>query len=157
MPTALIVDRSTAAQLAAKPDVLSEVRVAWIKDSAFALPGLPIADIQSLDSALDHNVRFETPDYAGSREDVVSITYTSGSTGLPKGVMHTHDSWLAAADFTRENAEISPHDQIVIPLPLHHAYAFRQILAYLMAGAKIILATDIYQALKLRFGRMRTS
>ena len=38
---------------------------------------------------------------------------------------------------------------MVAPLPLHHAYAFRQMLAYLRAGATLAIAGDIYQALQL--------
>ncbi|MCG3127778.1 MAG: Long-chain-fatty-acid--CoA ligase [Phycisphaerae bacterium] len=95
-------------------------------------------DIVPPDEALD----------GASPDDVVSLTYTSGSTGMPKGVMHTHASWIDGAEFTRAHAGLRPLDKIVIPLPLYHAYAMRQVLAYMLAGASIVLA-DVYQALKL--------
>jgi long-chain acyl-CoA synthetase len=63
--------------------------------------------------------------------------------------MHTHESWLAGAAFTKDYHGLTQRDAIVIPLPPHHGLAFRQILTYIMAGAPILLATDIYQALKL--------
>src|SRR5207245_10923186 len=82
-------------------------------------------------------------------DEAVATTSSRGATGAHKGVMHTHESWLAGAAFTRDYLEISAKDKIVIPLPLHHAYAFRQILAYLLTGGSVVIAADIYSALRL--------
>ena len=78
----------------------------------------------------------------------VSINYTSGSTGRPKGVVHSHKSWIHGAAFTAQYFELSIRDKIMIPFPLHHAYAFRHILAYLIAGGTCVICRDLTHALK---------
>jgi long-chain acyl-CoA synthetase len=148
-PAAVIVDSNLAVQLEGMHGALDCVKVIFLKDCAFALSTLAGIAVESLDAVLQCGAR-ATALPAGARPDeVVSITYTSGSSGAPKGVMHTHESWLAGAAFTRDYLEISAKDKIVVPLPLHHAYAFRQILAYLLTGGSVVIAADIYSALRL--------
>jgi long-chain acyl-CoA synthetase len=149
-PAALIIDRSVAEQLDGFSEELKELKVVLVKDRTFALSGLNDTLVESLDAVLESEVESAVTRLpTGKAGDVVSITYTSGSTGKPKGVLHTHESWLAGAGFTKEYHGITRKDSIVIPLPLNHGLAFRQILAYTMARARILLASDIYQALKL--------
>lgn len=147
-PTVAVLDRNVAAHLEAMHGAFGALSAVFVKDRTFALSGRDIR-VESLDEALaaDSDAPSRLPGGA-SPDDVVSIIYTSGSTGKPKGVMHTHASWLAGAEFSRDYPTVTAHDKLVIPLPLHHAYAFRQLLAYLLADATVLIA-DIYQALKL--------
>ena len=148
-PTALIVDRNVAVRLEGMRGVLSPLRTVFIKDQTFSLSGFSDIEVESLDGVLEHKDKVAPLAVPGaSPKDVASITYTSGSTGTPKGVVHTHESWLAGAAFTRDYLGLSASDKIIIPLPLHHAYAFRQILAYALAAGTIVIAADIYQALR---------
>jgi long-chain acyl-CoA synthetase len=94
---------------------------------------------------------------AADPDEIVSISYTSGSTGTPKGVCHTHASWLAGARFTCDYPGVTPADTMIIPLPLYHGLAFRQILGYALAGVSLLIATDIYQALKFLRERRGTA
>jgi long-chain acyl-CoA synthetase len=91
------------------------------------------------------------PPTVGSADpnEVVSLTYTSGSTGRPKAVMHTHASWLAGAAFSVNHVGLSPKDRIVIPLPLHHAYSMRQVLAHMLAGADVLIVADLLEAVQM--------
>ena len=149
-PAALVVDRNVATQLEEVREAPPSLRTIFIKDRTFALSGLGSIEVESLDAVLESEARVAPIALTGgSPAEAVSITYTSGSTGTPKGVVHTHESWLAGAAFTRDYLGVSATDKLVIPLPLHHAYAFRQILAYLLAGGTVVIAADIYQALKL--------
>ena len=148
-PAALIVDRSVAERLEEIRDALGGVRLILVRERTFELSGLDAIAVESLDAVLESDEGSMVPlPPRGAPDDIASITYTSGSTGTPKGVMHSHASWLAAAEFTRDFLELSEHDAVVIPLPLHHGLAFRHMLAYLLANATIVITADIYQALK---------
>lgn len=56
--------------------------------------------------------------------DLLDIVYTSGTTGLPKGVMLTHDGVLRCS-FTASLAR-ALHDgqRLMLALPLYHSYAY---------------------------------
>ncbi|MHB8069428.1 MAG: AMP-binding protein [Desulfobaccales bacterium] len=57
-------------------------------------------------------------------EDLASIIFTSGTTGIPKGVMLTHRNFCAnCRDIAKLNA-IGPDDNFLSILPLHHAFPF---------------------------------
>lgn len=146
-PRVLILDRSVAEQIEAQRPLLGEVAAIFVKDRTFALSGLDGLRVESLDEVLEREAAFQSRFGPAEADEVVTITYTSGSTGVPKGVMNTHASWLAGAEYTRDNAGITSRDKILIPLPLYHGLAFRQVLAYLLARGTVLVAADIYQAL----------
>lgn len=149
-PSAMIVAHNLAEQLEDLHDALPEFKAIFVKDRTFTLTGTISAPVESLDAVLGSDPKsFQPLPEGATPTDVVSITYTSGSTGPPKGVMQTHESWLAGAEFTRDYVGLTSRDVMVVPLPLHHGLAFRQLLAYILADATVIIASDIYQALKL--------
>jgi long-chain acyl-CoA synthetase len=148
-PTALILDRTMGERIEEVSEALDSIKTILVKERTFELTGLNAVAVESLDAILEaEEERDISLSARGSPGDIVSVTYTSGSTGIPKGVMHSHESWLAAAEFTRDFLGLSPQDSVVISLPLHHGLAFRHVLAYLLANASIVITADIYQALK---------
>jgi long-chain acyl-CoA synthetase len=56
-------------------------------------------------------------------EDLATLIYTSGTTGKPKGVMLTHDNWLAEAEATAKTNILNPSDKQLLFLPLAHSFA----------------------------------
>lgn len=123
----------------------------YIKDAPASLPGLRIYSLeQALSSRHQDGVSAETSRSASvDPTSVVSITYTSGSSGNPKGVMHSHQSWLSGSIFTARYLGVSYGGKMMIPLPLHHAYSFRHVLAYLINGGALVLSEDILDSLKV--------
>lgn len=86
----------------------------------------------------------ETPAVPMLGDDLAYIMYTSGTTGTPKGIMHTHNSGLAYAKLSAELFGLTHADVIG-----NHASLFFDIstLGYLTApliGATTILVTEAH-------------
>jgi len=64
----------------------------------------------------------EPPCLAGG-EDRLLIVYTSGTTGLPKGVVHTHNSVIWATLNLDANSSFREHDKYLTALPMFHTGA----------------------------------
>ena len=63
----------------------------------------------------------QLPDHV-SVGDVANIQYTSGTTGLPKGVMLTHHNVVNNGQFLAQGFHYTEQDRIVVPVPLFHCY-----------------------------------
>jgi long-chain acyl-CoA synthetase len=70
------------------------------------------------DFAATHVGYIEDEIEAGAAEDVALLTYTSGTTGHPKGVMLSHANLLAAAEGFVAAEDIRPTDDILSYLPM---------------------------------------
>ncbi|MBU2409973.1 MAG: AMP-binding protein, partial [Gammaproteobacteria bacterium] len=57
-------------------------------------------------------------------DDVALLMYTSGTTGVPKGVMLTHGNLAANARAVSEEHGLGPSDRVLAVLPLYHINAF---------------------------------
>ena len=56
------------------------------------------------------------------------LTYTSGTTGNPKGAVHTHGSLEAMMTSMTEAWQWTEHDHICNTLPLHHVHGIMNVL-----------------------------
>lgn len=72
-------------------------------------------------------------------ENLAAILYTSGSTGLPKGVMLSHDNLLLGAASVNQYLEISARDRLLGVLPFSFDYGLNQLLSACRAGASLAL------------------
>ena len=73
-------------------------------------------------------------------EDDALIVYTSGTTGTPKGAVHTHASLLAGVSSVRTAWGWEPADRLVLCLPLFHVHGLcAGLFGTLAAGASTIL------------------
>jgi len=66
-----------------------------------------------------------------SAEDTCLIVYTSGTTGFPKGVMHSQRSFVLCGEASVQRVHLQPNDKVMVLLPLFHINA----LFYSLAGA----------------------
>jgi len=122
---------------------------------------------------LEHTVFFDSPQWpavldAPGRlpdrvevEDVANIQYTSGTTGLPKGVMLTHRNVVNNGQFLAQGFHYTEQDKIVVPVPLFHCYGcVIGALSAVNSGAAIILPNWTFDAratLKAVHGERATS
>lgn len=66
---------------------------------------------------------FGSPVYhAPNPTDIVTINYTSGTTGSPKGVVLTHSAAVAATSTGISTMPSGPRDKYISYLPLAHIY-----------------------------------
>lgn len=77
-------------------------------------------------------------------DDVVALPYSSGTTGLPKGVMLTHKGLVTSVaqqvDGENPNLYFHSEDVILCTLPMFHIYALNSImLCGLRVGAAILI------------------
>ena len=108
---------------------------------------------------LQHTIFFDSPEWPAlleadgrlpdhvAPEDVANIQYTSGTTGLPKGVMLTHHNVVNNGQFLARGFHYSEQDKVVIPVPLFHCYGcVIGTMSILNSGAALILPNWTFDA-----------
>lgn len=116
----------------------TDAEVGYVVDdsgsSVVVAPGSPLPD--------GHSYVYE----GATRSDVAAIFYTSGTTGFPKGAMHTHENVLANAETALRVASIPPdigrelRTLVVVPL-FHVTGCHSQALVALQAGGAVVVDT----------------
>ena len=72
-------------------------------------------------------------------DDMAAILYTSGSTGLPKGVVLSHKNLVIGAQSVASYLENGPEDRILSLLPLSFDAGLSQATTAFCTGAKLVL------------------
>jgi acyl-CoA synthetase (AMP-forming)/AMP-acid ligase II len=85
--------------------------------------------------------------------DPAQVTYTSGSTGQPKGVLMGHENLWAGVRIVADYLGLTQHDRIASLLPFSFVYGFNQLTTALYTGAALVvdrstLALEIVANLK---------
>lgn len=104
------------------------------------LPQIGQASTLTLESLMaSGTAAVDVAQYAPKEEDLAFIMYTSGSTGLPKGVMLTHKNFVAllASVISQGTVTPTPKDVFVAFLPLAHILELMVETACLVQGASI--------------------
>ncbi|MEI2774260.1 MAG: AMP-binding protein [Candidatus Competibacter sp.] len=96
------------------------------------------AGVENLDAALANLPTTPLPQSTITL-DLAALLYTSGTTGEPKGVMHTHQSLLFVLDSINEYLGFSQDDRLFSALPLNFGYGLFQWFSAVRAGAMLVL------------------
>jgi len=99
----------------------------------------PADDPESLAAALAHpggDVALPAP----AASDTCVIIYSSGTTGFPKGVMHSQYNLVTAGEANVARVHLQPDDRLMIILPFFHMNAlFYSVGGVLASGASMIV------------------
>ena len=112
-----------------------------------------------LNLELQHTIYFDSPEWTAlldaegrlpghiSSDDIANIQYTSGTTGLPKGVLLTHHNIVNNGQFLAQGFHYTEQDKIVVPVPLFHCFGcVIGTMTAVNTGAALILPNWTYDA-----------
>lgn len=79
-----------------------------------------------------------------TEQDLAYILYTSGSTGVPKGIMHTHRSGLSFAEWGAQTYGLVKEDRLSNHAPLHFDLSTFDFFSGAIAGATTVIVPEAF-------------
>jgi non-ribosomal peptide synthetase component E (peptide arylation enzyme) len=93
----------------------------------------------SLDALVENAAAVPPPAAGQGANDVMRMAFTSGTTGNPKGVIHSHNTTLSTCRTLNADMGVSPDDVFLIYLPLGLNWGYLTLVQTVMAGARAVL------------------
>ena len=84
----------------------------------------------------------QAPEITATGDDDIFIMYTSGTTGLPKGALHSHDTVTWALISVAATWQVRLKDRFAIVLPMYHIGALLPAAITTYAGATAVLMRE---------------
>ena len=81
----------------------------------------------------------EEPDVMVDAADIWTIMYTSGTTGRPKSVVKTHESYMAQYVLSNTNMGVLPTDKAMLVLPMCHVNSIFYSFPYTLVSAPVFI------------------
>lgn len=81
----------------------------------------------------------EADRFAMDPDEIMRMCFTSGTTGNPKGVLHSFNTTLCAAEFLNADMQVTSCDVFLIYLPVGLNWGYLTLLQVVMAGARGVL------------------
>ncbi|MBW2188234.1 MAG: long-chain-fatty-acid--CoA ligase [Deltaproteobacteria bacterium] len=142
-PPILIVDDEFAPIVSKIKDTMASVKTIVV--SSPSKPSLDFEHEHLPDVLETHAGKLEHDD-PPTAEDVATAMYTSGTTGKPKGVLHTHRNILSGAHAKVQIAPIEPGDRSLCVLPLFHSGGLNDLAYPCMVRAVTIVLRKEFSA-----------
>lgn len=110
-----------------------------IKDK-YSLPDITIINETDLENTLNSNTLTDNSFPENFDENsLAQILFTSGSTGVPKGVMLSHKNLIANTNSIIEYLELTSDDIIEVVLPFFYCYGLSLLHTHLKVGGSVVL------------------
>jgi len=140
------VRSDSGARLALVEDVFAGAFPGFVaalaREQRVAVLGAAPAGVPSWNEALARTAE-ERACFAARPDDPAFWLYSSGTTGRPKGIIHTHKDVLPAGQVMRDVVRIAPGDKVLTTSRLFFAYGLEHALVGILAvGATSVLHTD---------------
>lgn len=87
-------------------------------------------------------------------QDLAYVMYTSGSTGPPKGIMHTHRSGLSYAQWAAHEYALAPSDRIANHAPLHFDISTYDWFAGALGSSTVVVIPEEYGKLPASYSAL---
>jgi fatty-acyl-CoA synthase len=127
--------------------MLDQLAPGWEQDASAAFPALKAVVLfgagarktRTVDDLMTLGQGKEVPESPTRPEDPAVIMYTSGTTGLPKGVLQSHDNVLRISYALAYHQAYTPGRRTIFALPLYHAFGLViGVIASIWVGGAII-------------------
>src|SRR2546425_819834 len=104
-----------------------------------AAPGPSTRGLVSLDALLE-DAGAVVPRVAGQgANDIMRMAFTSGTTGNPKGVIHSHNTTLSTCRTLNNDMRVTEDEVFLVYLPLGLNWGYLTLVQSVMAGARVVL------------------
>lgn len=99
-----------------------------------------VQNVYSLEQGLANTAPLSHADRVHMSPDaIMRMAFTSGTTGDPKGVMHSFNTTLYAAEVINAEMHVTPDEVLLIWLPVGLNWGYLSLLQTIMIGAKAVL------------------
>ncbi len=125
----------------AKQDLVNHIVESTGAKYLLAAPNTEYENIEKItyDSVYDVTEEVTRIETLALIDDVADIIYTTGTTGLAKGVALTHRNLEAGAHNIINAVDMQDDEAVLAPLPLNHSNALGTMGAYMYKGASLIV------------------
>ena len=97
----------------------------------------PAEGWHSYDDLVDSSDEERFPE--GDGEDLTMIMFTAGTTGVPKGVMLSHDSFASYILSNVSPADLEAQEHNIVTVPLYHIAGIQAVIAGIYGGRTLII------------------